>query len=674
MQGSTRACNRGQGTTLNFPWVDNEGVGDEEAQRAVLATVAVLEPHATVGRVAELAGLTTPKTRAIVSTLVDAEVLATDEPLRFVDPGSRQTTYDGLPAAVRASLHDGAADLMQRQHHASQEFVWHVECAEPAGRQDRVEVLREAAQVARAEQRVTDAVRLLRRALQEPAGAQRPAVLIELGRVELELPGDEGLTHLGEALDLVSGPQERIAVLTELAHAMTLRGRAEQALERLLTEQHTLDDDDLRLRLDAVIVGTAALMPSHVAHARERLTAFAQLAGRTPDERAALALACLSASTAEASAELARRALHNGAFVTDEGLSSAWLHRTVVTLARAGAVDEAQRVVDELAGALGPVAQSPLASAVTHWSRASVRMLAGDVPGARRDAEVALEGALDGSWTLGVRLSAAVLVDAALAAGDTDTACRALEHVPEQLGDDIGDRWLRFARARVSMSRGNLRDAARDLDAVAVVEPGPLTAWSVPLWPEQVRLRLAAGRRNDAEAIAAAALEKARAWGGAEAISRALRAVAATLPDAARAQPLADAWAVTDSAGCAVERVLAGAELGAALRRAGRRAEAAQVLRAALELADEYSALAHVETVRRELAVLGQRPRRARRSGPNALTPREHEITTLAASGVTNDEIARSLFITAKTVETHLTRAYRKLGIAGRGELREALD
>ena len=78
--------------------------------------------------------------------------------------------------------------------------------------------------------------------------------------------------------------------------------------------------------------------------------------------------------------------------------------------------------------------------------------------------------------------------------------------------------------------------------------------------------------------------------------------------------------------------------------------------------------------IRRELGVLGQRPRRSQRNGPKALTPREHEIAALAAEGVMNEEIARSLHVTVKTVETHLTRVYRKLGVTGRTELGAALD
>jgi DNA-binding CsgD family transcriptional regulator len=62
-------------------------------------------------------------------------------------------------------------------------------------------------------------------------------------------------------------------------------------------------------------------------------------------------------------------------------------------------------------------------------------------------------------------------------------------------------------------------------------------------------------------------------------------------------------------------------------------------------------------------------------SGPEALTPAEFRVARLAAEEAkTNRDVAQALFITMRTVEVHLTNAYRKLGITSRRELREALD
>ena len=75
------------------------------------------------------------------------------------------------------------------------------------------------------------------------------------------------------------------------------------------------------------------------------------------------------------------------------------------------------------------------------------------------------------------------------------------------------------------------------------------------------------------------------------------------------------------------------------------------------------------ERARTELAATGARPRGALLSGVEALTPSELRVARLAADGLTNREIAQQLFVTAKTVETHLRHAFQKLGVAKRTEL-----
>ena len=67
-------------------------------------------------------------------------------------------------------------------------------------------------------------------------------------------------------------------------------------------------------------------------------------------------------------------------------------------------------------------------------------------------------------------------------------------------------------------------------------------------------------------------------------------------------------------------------------------------------------------------------PRRDLLSGPGALTPAEHRVAALAAAGHTNQEIAEQLYITLRTVETHLTHAFQKLQITGRGQLADSMS
>ena len=115
------------------------------------------------------------------------------------------------------------------------------------------------------------------------------------------------------------------------------------------------------------------------------------------------------------------------------------------------------------------------------------------------------------------------------------------------------------------------------------------------------------------------------------------------------------------------------AEYGAALRRANHRAEAREPLRAALTWARGVGALAVARRAHEELEATGEKLRPLVAGGVESLTPSERRVADLAADGQTNRQIAQALFLTVKTVENHLTTAYRKLDIRTRNELPTAL-
>ncbi len=106
-------------------------------------------------------------------------------------------------------------------------------------------------------------------------------------------------------------------------------------------------------------------------------------------------------------------------------------------------------------------------------------------------------------------------------------------------------------------------------------------------------------------------------------------------------------------------------ELARALLALGGRKHVAE----ALDLAERCSAPAIADQARAALVAAGARPRRAARTGAAALTATEERVARMAAAGPSNREIAQALFVTEKTVEAHLSSAYRKLGIRARGEL-----
>ena len=102
--------------------------------------------------------------------------------------------------------------------------------------------------------------------------------------------------------------------------------------------------------------------------------------------------------------------------------------------------------------------------------------------------------------------------------------------------------------------------------------------------------------------------------------------------------------------------------------------DARKPLRRALELATHCGADPLAEQVRTELRASGARPRQAALSGPQSLTVSERRVAEMAAQGQTNREIAQALFVSLRTVETHLTHAFQKLGIDSRTRLAAALE
>jgi DNA-binding NarL/FixJ family response regulator len=146
-----------------------------------------------------------------------------------------------------------------------------------------------------------------------------------------------------------------------------------------------------------------------------------------------------------------------------------------------------------------------------------------------------------------------------------------------------------------------------------------------------------------------------------------------TTDGADRLTALEEAVALLDGSPARLVRAEALAELGAALRRAGRRADARPPLREALELARRCGAAGLAKRAYDELSATGEKVRRYTPIGVESLTASERRVAGFAADGLTNKDIAQALFVTTKTVEVHLSNVYRKLGIGSRSELPQAL-
>jgi DNA-binding CsgD family transcriptional regulator len=264
---------------------------------------------------------------------------------------------------------------------------------------------------------------------------------------------------------------------------------------------------------------------------------------------------------------------------------------------------------------------------------------------------------------------AALLAATLVERGDLAGARAVLEHTDEDVGrSDEGARWHRRALQDLLLAEGQP-------EAVLAAAAAPLAhggwtdnpACATSRAPRALALdRL--GRRPEALALAEEDVELARRFGAPGTIGRALLVRGTVRRDEGR-EDLEEAAGALAASPDRLGHARALAALGALLRRSRRPTDAREPLRQALELADACGAVALAEAVRTELHATGVRPRTAALSGVRSLTASERRVAELAAGGATNREIAQGLFVTPKTVEVHLSSAYRKLGIPSRREL-----
>jgi DNA-binding CsgD family transcriptional regulator len=226
-------------------------------------------------------------------------------------------------------------------------------------------------------------------------------------------------------------------------------------------------------------------------------------------------------------------------------------------------------------------------------------------------------------------------------------------------------------RGCLRLARGEHQSAAADLRAggqiLAAVRFGPPAFH----WRSELALALPADAREQAVALVTENLTLAEATGLARAHGIALRHAGLVLDGDRGVACLRESVARLTGSAARLEHARSLVEYGAALRRRGQRAQAREPLAAGLELAYRCGAERLLARAAEELRVAGARPRRIQRTGIDALTASELRTARLAAGGRSNAEVAQELFVSLKTVETHLSHAYAKLGLTGPGARRQ---
>jgi DNA-binding CsgD family transcriptional regulator len=269
------------------------------------------------------------------------------------------------------------------------------------------------------------------------------------------------------------------------------------------------------------------------------------------------------------------------------------------------------------------------------------------------------------------------LADVLTNRGELDEAEASLEAlgVPEEVPRSGHMIFFLGARGWIRVARGDHDGALADYERLGeLMEAFKMKNPAVLAWRSHLALPLLElGRRDEALELAREEVELARAWGAPRPIGVALRTRGVAEGGAEGIATLREALAALESSSAKLERARTLVELGAALQRDDQRSEARELLGEGLELADRSGAVPLAERAESELAATGARPRRRVLSGMESLTPNERRIVELAAGSMTDRDIAQALVVTTKTVEEHLGSAYRKLGVASRDQLEEAL-
>lgn len=651
--------------------------GLPDAARLVAGAVAVLGPDAELRRAALLVGLTVEEAGTAADVLVGARILDEGTSLRFVHPLLAGAVHDDLPPFARARAHRRAADILVHEGAPAAAVASHLLQAPPSGDEATVRLLTEAAASAVARGEPASAVQLLRRALAEPPGDdQLLDVLVDLGTAQARSDDRDAGATLERALGAARNRDERVRALTARAAACYGGGDVGGLLRYSGEALDLLDPDDprgQRLLADYLAAGLFHAPSRFDAERRTAAVLARAAAGAPPENPALLALLAVRSAFSGESPEEVRR-LAQGAVAADP-LVDPGAHGLFLSL-----VVQALVTVDELTAAeqlaAGGMSAARLRGDELSWTvagfhRALPRYHRGDLDGALADLEPAVQRRQDGgSGADGFLALQLVLLH--LARDDVASARAAAEHADATPADFLDHHVAVYAKGLLALAEGRPDVAAdagaragRDLDVGFGIDHPGFVAWRCLV----ARSAHAMGDDRRARAMAAQAVERARWSAVPRVLACALRTAAAVGEGAASLRLLHEAVQTVEDSPAELERTAVLVDLGAATRAAGHTEEARRTLLQAYATAERLGARALVRRSRRELHALGLRPRRAA-TGLDALTPSERRVAELVAEGMSNQQVAEGLFVTRKTVETHLAAVYRKLGVRNRAELR----
>jgi DNA-binding CsgD family transcriptional regulator len=651
----------------------------------VARALAVLGEHdVSIRDVATMAEVPEEEAADALAALERAGLVVGAPTLRFSHPILRAAIEDDMPAVERSRAHEQAAEMLRDREADPVAVAAHLLLCEPGQGDWAVAALRNAARRAEAFGDPAAAVRYLERAVAErPDDSTLALVLFELGLAAAHAGDPDAADHLERAA--AAGGSTKLHALHWTAVLHLVGGRVSKAadvLESALADVHE-ESDEAKPLLETLLA--AGLESTSV---RTRLgdlfehVAVPSGAPRTDFERFALITHAFVAVTVQADAGRATELIHQALSVEEHGYYEAVMRASVgrpmpaFVLTLLERYDESLAILDRLVRAARDYGDRS-AVGVFLAERAWARYRSGAVESAEADAAEALRIARDATRARGhapIAASTAVLTGL-----ERERPLEELEAVisglpPAGDPDTVVQDDLALARAWLLLSNGDARaaaDAAFRLDRADSWGCGSPTL--LP-WRSVASVALAQlGEEEQALELAREELRLAERLGTPRAVGISQRAVALAGPVDERQAGLEAAVATLENGRARLELARVTCELGAELRRKGERSTARDALRRAHTIALECGATRLANRARDELGRSGARLMREPASGVEGLTPSEVRVAELAAEGLTNREVAQALFVSEKTVETHLGRVYRKLDIKSRHALPGAL-
>ena len=372
----------------------------------------------------------------------------------------------------------------------------------------------------------------------------------------------------------------------------------------------------------------------------------------------------LGRSAAEV-AEPVERAVADAQLLAAIGPDSAWMTLTLGQLFKTDRLEIARRTAAVALAEARRRGSGPGFAAASVW-RAWIALREGAAAEAEADARAAYDAPPGTPWNQVI--SSCCLVDVLVERAELGEAEAILTACSAE--DAIGGELLLSTRSNLRAAHGDPAGALadqREARRLRGVGTGPDPDFDG--WLRIARLLHATGDEPTAAREADAALSWARTWGTPGYLGQALTVSGLIRGGDEGMTQLQEAVAQLERSPARRELARSLVELGAALRRRGERKAARDPLRRALDLAAAGGLVATAQRAEEELRVTGAKLRRPESSGLDSLTPSERRIVELATDGASNPEIAQALFVTVKTVEMHLSNAYRKLGINSRREL-----